>query len=99
MFDALAHLDRELEGKKSLFLGDRLSLVDCMLAPTLANVPVWSDLTKERKYETYENVRSYTDRLRRHPVLEQTVFCVPIEVYEGFFKAVLVDGMTFPPKK
>ena len=99
LFDALAHLDRELEGKKALFLGDDLSLVDCMLAPTLANAPVWSDLTKERKYETYENVKSYTDRLRRHPVLEQTVFCIPIEVYEGFFKAVLVDGMTFPPKK
>ena len=98
LFDALALLDRELGGKRSLFLGDDLSLVDCMLAPTLANAPVWSDLTKERKYETYENVKAYTDRLRRHPVLEETVFCVPIEVYEGFFKAVLVDGMTFPPK-
>ena len=99
LFDALKFLDGELEDKKSLFLGDDLSLVDCMLAPTLANAPVWSDLIKDRKYETYENVKSYTDRLRRNPVLEQTVFCVPIEVYESFFKAVLVDGMTFPPKK
>ncbi|MXY41432.1 MAG: glutathione S-transferase family protein [Rhodospirillaceae bacterium] len=99
LFDSLRFLDRELDGKKALFLGDDLSLVDCMLAPTLANAPVWSDLTKDRKYETYENVKSYTDRLRRSPVLEQTVFCVPIEVYESFFKAVLVDGMTFPPKK
>ncbi|MCY3829784.1 MAG: glutathione S-transferase family protein [Rhodospirillaceae bacterium] len=99
LFDSLKFLDRELDGKKALFLGDDLSLVDCMLAPTLANAPVWSDLTKDRKYETYENVKSYTDRLRRSPVLEQTVFCVPIEVYESFFKAVLVDGMTFPPKK
>jgi len=99
LFDALSLLDRELEGKKALFLGDDLSLVDCMFAPTLANAPVWSDLTKERKYETYENVKSYTDRLRRNPVLEQTAFSVPIEVYEGFFKAVLVDGMTFPPKE
>lgn len=98
LFDALARLDRELEGRKALFLGEELSLVDCMLAPTLANAPVWSDLTKERKYETYENVKAYTDRLRRHPVLERTVFCVPIEVYESFFKAVLVDGITFPPK-
>lgn len=99
LFTALGLLNRELAGKKGLFLGDDLSLVDCMLAPTLANAPVWSDLTKERKYETYENVKAYTDRLRRHPVLERTVFCVPIEVYESFFKAVLVDGMTFPPKE
>jgi glutathione S-transferase len=99
LFDQLIHLERVLEGKKSLFLGDYLSLVDCMLAPTLANVPVWSDLTEDKKYAGYKNIRAYTDRLRKNAILEKTVFSVPIAVYEGFFRAVLVDGMTFPPKE
>jgi len=99
LFDQLSHLERELAGKKSLFLGDYLSLVDCMLAPTLANVPVWSDLTGDKKYAGYTAIRNYTDRLRRDPVLEKTVFNIPAAVYEGFFKLVLVDGMTFPPEQ
>ena len=97
LFASLMHLERELEGKQSLFLGDDLSLVDCMLAPTLNNLPVWSKLTEDETYAGYTNIQSYTDRLRAHPVLAQTVFSVPDEVYEGFFGAVLVNGMTFPP--
>lgn len=99
LFDQLSHLERELEGKKSLFMGDHLSLVDCMLAPSLANAPVWSRLTDDKKYATYTNIRTYTDRLRENPVLEKTVFSVPEEVYQDFFAAVLVNGMTFPPQE
>lgn len=99
LFERLSHLEAELEGKTSLFLGDDLSLVDCMLAPSLANVPVWSQLTDDKKYATYTNIRAYTDRLRENPVLAETVFSVPVEVYQGFFSAVLVDGMTFPPQE
>lgn len=95
-FDVLAMLDGELAGKDGLFLGDYLSLVDCMLAPTLANVPVWANAIGDTKYETYTNVIAYTERLRANPVLAQTVFSVPVDVYEGFFNAVLVQGMTFP---
>lgn len=97
LFDRLSHLERELGGRQSLFFGDELSLVDCMLAPSLANAPVWSDLTGDTKYATYTNIRAYTDRLLENPVLQETVFNVPLEIYQGFFSAVLVDGMTFPP--
>lgn len=99
LFDQLRHLERELDGKRSLFLGDDLSLVDCMLAPSLANAPVWAELTGDTKLAAYSNIRSYTDRLRANPVLAETVFNVPVEVYQGFFSAVLVDGMTFPPEQ
>lgn len=99
LFTALAHLDRELAGKTSLFLGDELSLVDCMLAPTLANVPVWSKLTDDQSYAGYSNIIAYTERLKANPVLMETVFSVPSEVYEEFFSAVLVHGMTFPPEE
>ncbi len=99
LFDQFRHLERELEGKTSLFLGDDLSLVDCMLAPSLANAPVWSELTGDKKYATYTNIRAYTDRLRANPVLAKAVFSVPVEVYQGFFSAVLVDGMTFPAEQ
>lgn len=96
LFDALAHLERALDGNKQLFLGEQLSLVDCMLAPTMNNLPVWAALTGNKKYATYPNIHAYTDRLRAHPVLAAKVFSVPEEVYTGFFKACLVDGMTFP---
>lgn len=99
LLNQLGHLDRALDGKTSLFLGDSLSLVDCMLAPSLANAPVWSELTGDKKFATYSNIRNYTDRLRANPVLSETVFSVPIEVYQGFFSAVLVEGMTFPPEQ
>ena len=99
LFNRLSHLERELVDKDSLFLGDDLSLVDCMLAPSLANAPVWSELTDDMKYATYTNIQKYTDRLRENPVLAETVFNVPVEVYRGFFSAVLVDGMTFPPEE
>lgn len=98
LFDAMSHLERELEGKKALFLGSYLSLVDCMLAPTLANAPVWAELTGNKKFPRYTNVRAYTDRLRENPILAKTVFSVPVDVYHGFFSAVLVSGMTFPPE-
>lgn len=99
LFDRLSHLERALDGKRSLFMGDYLSLVDCMLAPSLANAPVWSELTDDKRYATYTNIQAYTDRLRENPVLKKTVFSVPVEVYRGFFSAVLVDGMTFPPEE
>lgn len=98
LFKALAILEAELAGKTGLFLGDQLSLVDCALAPTLANVPVWSQLIDDKSYATYKNIQAYTARLQQHPILKSRVFGVPTAVYEGFFKAVLVDGMTFPPK-
>jgi glutathione S-transferase len=99
LFAQLRHLERELEGKTALFLGEDLSLVDCMLAPSLANAPVWADLIGDKTYATYTNIRAYTERLRANPVLAETVFSVPGEVYQGFFSAVLVDGMTFPPDR
>jgi glutathione S-transferase len=96
LFEALRHLDRELADKQGLFLGDELSLVDCMLAPTMYNIPIWAKLTDNPLYPTYKNVHTYTERLRSHPILAATVFNVPEGIYEGFFTAVLVDGMTFP---
>jgi glutathione S-transferase len=96
LFEVLALMDRELAGKDKWFLGDDLSLVDCMMAPTMNLLPVWAKLTDNPKFDSYKNVRSYTDRLRKHPVFAEKVFGVPINIYEGFFKAVLVDGMTFP---
>jgi glutathione S-transferase len=96
LFEVLALMDRELAGKDKWFLGDDLSLVDCMMAPTMNLLPVWAKLTNNPKFDSYKNVRSYTDRLGKHPIFAEKVFGVPINIYEGFFKAVLVDGMTFP---
>ena len=96
LFDVLAMLDKELEGNNGLFLGPDLSLVDCMIAPTINNIPIWANLTNNTKWAGYKNVQAYADRLRANPILAENVFSVPDEVYEGFFKACLVDGMTFP---
>jgi glutathione S-transferase len=96
LIDVLALMDKELASKDKWFLGPDLSLVDCMMAPTMNLIPVWAGLTNNAKLDSYKNVRSYTDRLRKHPVFAEKVFGVPITIYEGFFKAVLVDGMTFP---
>ena len=96
IFDVLVHLDRELQGNNAYFLGDQLSMVDCVIAPTLNNIPVWSKLINDEKLATYKNVQAYTERLRADPVLAEQIFAVPDEVYEGFFGAVLVNGATFP---
>jgi glutathione S-transferase len=96
LFEVLALMDKELANKNKWFLGDDLSLVDCVMAPTMNLLPVWAKLTDNPKFDSYKNVRSYTDRLREHPVFAEKVFGVPVNIYEGFFKAVLVDGLTFP---
>ena len=36
------------------------------------------------------------DRLRAHPALAKPVFSIPDEPLRGFFKAILVDGLTVP---
>lgn len=99
LFRALEHLELELEGNNAFFLGDKLSIVDCMLAPTMANLPVWAKITDNKAYAGYKNIIAYTERLKANPVLAETVFSVPADVYEEFFTAVLVHGMTFPPEE
>lgn len=96
LFAGIAPLDRELRGKDKLFLGADLSLVDCVLAPTMAFLPIWSKIVDDKTYATYTGIQAYADRLRAHPVLRKTVFNVPAEVYEGFFGAVLGQGITVP---
>ncbi len=96
IFASLSHLDRELQGNAQLFCGPDLSLVDCMLAPTMTFLPIWSKLTDDKLYAGYKNIHAYADRLRKHPTLAKAVFGVPPELYEGFFSAVLVQGMSFP---
>lgn len=44
----LPRLDRELAGKKGLFLGKELSLVDVILAPALALLPIWSAIIGDK---------------------------------------------------
>ncbi|MEZ4225475.1 MAG: glutathione S-transferase family protein [Polyangiaceae bacterium] len=93
----LAVLDRELEGKQHYFLGEELSLVDAALAPTLRLVPLWSRLIgDEATWKQYKHVQAYLDRLAEHPSIAAAVNDTPMDVYEGFFGAVLVQGMTFP---
>jgi glutathione S-transferase len=92
----LAYLDRELQSKERFFLGADLSLVDAALAPTLRLVPIWSKLVDDKLWDSYTNVRAYLDRLCNHPAIQASVLDTPKEVYEGFFKAVLIDGLTVP---
>lgn len=93
----LATLDRELAGKSTrYFLDDELSLVDAALAPTLRLVPIWSKLIKDETWGSYRHVQSYLSRLAEHPTIAKAVNDTPLEAYEGFFGAVLGQGMTFP---
>ena len=96
VFEVLAHLERELEGKEALFLGQELSPVDCLFAPTLVHLPIWARLTDNASFAGYTNIQSYVARLKANPILAATVFQVPPDVYEGYYTAVLVHGMTFP---
>lgn len=96
VFEVLAHLERELEGNEALFLGPELSLVDCLFAPTLVHLPIWARLIDNPSFAGYANIRSYVARLKANPILAATVFQVPAEVYEHYYAAVLVQGMTFP---
>ena len=58
LFEVLALMDEGVGGKAKWFLGDDLSLVDCMMAPTMILLPVWAKLTDNPKFDSYENVRS-----------------------------------------
>lgn len=93
----LAALNNELEGKQiRYFLGDDLSLVDAALAPTLRLVPIWSQLIGDEVWPTYRHVNDYLARLSEHPTIVDAVLDTPAEVYEGFFGAILLKGLTFP---
>ena len=96
LFAGLSALESELADKTGLFLGRDLSLVDCALDPTMAFLPVWSRIVDDRCYGDYRHIRAYTDRLRAHPTLAATVFNIPEDVYQGFFEAVLGQGLTVP---
>lgn len=93
----LGRLNDELATKSSpYFLGSDLSLVDAALAPTLRLVPVWSKLIGDDTLSSYRHVLDYLARLGEHPSIAKAVNDTPIEVYDGFFEAVLVKGLTFP---
>lgn len=96
LFADLSHLERELGSKDKFFLGGELSLVDCIFSSTMAFLPIWSKIIDDTLYNTYPNIQAYTERLRGHPTLEANVYNIPAEVYEGFFGAVLGDGLTVP---
>ena len=96
IFPELAALDRELEGNDKLFLGPDLSLVDVAIAPFTRILGMWSELIGDSHYPSYRNLHAYFDRLGAIPVLKEAVYNVPDDAYQGFFKAVLVEGLTVP---
>ncbi len=96
LLDGVHHLDAELAGVPDLFCGKALSLVDCALAPALAFLPIWSSIIGDTRYAGYTHVQAYTARLRQNDTLAANVFNIPAEVYEGFFTAVLEQGITVP---
>jgi glutathione S-transferase len=96
IFPDLAKLDGELAGKSQLFLGAELSLVDVAIAPFSRNLMIWSDLVGDKHLKSYRNLLGYFERLEKNPVLQKTVYHIPREAFEGFFKMVLVDGATVP---
>jgi glutathione S-transferase len=96
IFPDLVHLDRELAGRAAFFTGPDLSLVDMAIAPFTRILGIWAELVGDRQFAGYRNLRAYFDRLHRHPTLAKAVYTVPDEAYQGFFRAVLVDGMTVP---
>ncbi len=94
LFAGLALLEAELEGNRSFFLGDNLSLVDTALAPTMGFLPIWSELIEDKTYANYRNIQAYTERLQAHPTFAAQVWSTPRDVYWGFFTAVLKEGLT-----
>lgn len=96
IFPDLAILDRELEGNNGYFLGKELSLVDVVIAPFTRALGMWSDLVDDSHFKGYGNIRAYFDRLGANPLLKEVVYNVPDDAYQGFFGAVLKDGLTVP---
>lgn len=92
----LKPLNDELAGKTKYFLGDKLSLVDTVLAPTMPFLQIWSDVIGDKHYAAYRNIQAYYERLQKDATLAKSVFGVPIDVYKGFFGAVLGQGLTVP---
>ena len=96
IFPDLAALDRELAGKQALFLGPELSLVDTAIAPFTRGLAIWAELVGDPSFARYENLAAYSARLEAHPVLRETVYNIPRDALEGFFRMILVDGVTVP---
>lgn len=96
IFPDLALLDRELEDKTGLFLGEELSLVDAAIAPFSRPLRIWSEIVGDTHLAGYGNLLAYFDRLEAHPVLQSAVYGIPVEALQGFFKSVLVEGLTVP---
>ena len=90
-------LDDELRTKSSkYFLGDDLSLVDAVMAPTLRFVPVWSAILDDETWHSCTAAQAYLERLSEHPSISKRAFAAPIGIYEDFYRAILVDGLTVP---
>ena len=96
IFGNLAMLDKELSSKERFFLGPELSLVDISLAPQLWLAPIWARLINEKSWDSYAAIHAYADRLAAHPTIAKAVHDTPIQVYDGFFTAVLTQGLTVP---
>jgi glutathione S-transferase len=96
ILENLAQLDEEMAQREGFFLGPEPSLVDAAFIPTLRLVPVWSRILSDTTWEGYANLKGYLDRAAEHPAFERAVFDTPDSVYDGFFGAVLGQGMTFP---
>ena len=96
LFEVLALMDKELANKTKWFLGDDLSLVDCMMAPTINSSPGMGEIDRQpeirqlQKCTIVHRSASRTCRIRRKGFRRSRKYL------RGFFKAVLVDGLTFP---
>lgn len=97
LLEMIPKLEVELKGKSSkYFMGEELSLVDAVMAPTLRFLPVWSKILDDKIWPTCTAVKGYLERLSEHPSVQKRAFAPPIDVFEGFFSAVLTDGLTVP---
>ncbi len=97
LLEMVPMLEDELKGKSSkYFLGDDLSLVDATMAPTLRFLPVWSAIIGDKIWPTCKAAQGYLERLSEHPSVQKRAFAPPIDVFEGFFGAVLTEGLTVP---
>jgi glutathione S-transferase len=97
LFTLVPMLEQEIAAKSSAyFLGDELSLVDAALAPTVRALPMWANILKDSIWENCPALQGYLERLGQHPSVQKRAFATPAEMFQGFYHAVLIDGLCVP---
>jgi glutathione S-transferase len=97
LFSMVPMLEREMAARSSVwFVDDELSLVDAALAPLIRALPMWAKILDDPIWGNCPALQAYLQQLEQHPSVQKRAFATPAEMLEGFYHAVLINGMCVP---